>query len=63
MTMKVSMCHGVWEYNQGYTSYDPGLTLTLFMPRSYVVTLAFVWEKVKIIYCLETIAASDLKVA
>ena len=44
-------------------NYDPELTLTHFTPRSNLVTLAFVWEKVKIIYFLETIAALDLKVA
>ena len=42
---------------------DPGLTWTHFTPRSNLVTQAFVWEKVKIIYCLETIAALGLKVA
>ena len=31
------------------------------MPRSNLVTYAFVWEKVKIIYFLETIAALGLK--
>ena len=33
------------------------------MPRSNLLTYAFVWEKVKIIYFLETIAALGLKVA
>ena len=63
MTLTLSMCHRVWEYYQGYTNYDPGLTMTLFTPRTYLVTKASIWEKVKIIYYLETIAASDLKSA
>ena len=63
MTLKHSMYHGVWEYYQSYSNYDPGLTLTHFTPRSNLVTQAFVWEKVKIIYFLETIAALGLKVA
>ena len=37
--------------------------MTHFTPRSNLVTFAFVWEKVKIIYILETIAALGLKVA
>ena len=44
-------------------NYDPGLTLTYFTPRSNLVTQAFVWEKAKIIYFIETIAALGLKVA
>ena len=43
------------------TNYDPGLTLTYFTSRSNMVTKAFVWEKVKVIYCLELIAAIGLK--
>ena len=45
------------------TNYDPGLTLTYFMSRSNLITQAFVWKKVKIIYFLELIAALGLKVA
>ena len=45
------------------TNYDPGLALTYFTPRSNLITQAFVWEKVKIIYFLELIAALGLKVA
>ena len=62
MTLKHSMQHRVWEYYQSCSNYDPGLTLTHFTPRSNLVT-SFVWEKVKIIYFLETIAALGLKVA
>ena len=40
---------------------DPGVTLTYFTARSNLVTLAFLWEKVKTVDFSETIAASDLK--
>ena len=63
MTLKLGMSHHVGEYYQDCSNYDPGLTLTHFTPRSNLVTKAFVWEKVKIIYFLETIAALGLKVA
>ena len=63
MTLKLSMWHRVWEYYQNCSNYDPGLTLTYFTPRSKLVTYAFVWEKVKIFFFLETIAALGLKVA
>ena len=42
---------------------DPGVTLTYFTARSNLVTLAFLWEKVKTVDFSETIAASDLKVS
>ena len=58
MTLKLSMRHCVWEYYQSCSNNEPGLTLTHFMPRSNLG-----WEKVKIIYFLETIAALDRKVA
>ena len=41
---------------------NPGLTLTYFTARSNFVTSAFLWEKVKTVDLLETIAACDLKV-
>ena len=63
MTLKLGMKHCVWEYYQSSSNYDPGLTLTHFTPRSNLVTYAFVWEKVKIIYFLEFIAALGVKVA
>ena len=62
MTLKLSMYHHVWEYYQSCSNYDLGLTLTHFTPRSNLVTQAFVWEKVKIIYFLELIAALGCKV-
>ena len=63
MALKLSMKHRVWEYYQSCSNYDPGLTLTHFTPRSNLVTYAFVWEKLKIIYFLELIADLGLKVA
>ena len=63
MTLILSMKHFLCKYCQNCSNYEPGLTMTHFTPRSNLVTLAFVWEKVKIIYCLETIAALGLKVA
>ena len=63
MTLKLGMKHCLCKYYQDGPNYDPGLTLTHFMPRSNLVTYTFVWEKVKIIYFLETIAAIGLKVA
>ena len=42
---------------------DPGLTLTYFMARSYLVLYAFVWEKGKTMDFLETIVVYDLKLA
>ena len=44
-------------------NFDQKLTLTHFTPRSILVTYAFIWEQVVIIYFLETIAALCLKVA
>ena len=41
---------------------DPRVTLTYFTARSDLVTLAFLWEKVKTVDFSETIAACDLKV-
>ena len=38
------------------------MTLTYFTARSNLVTLAFLWEKVKTVYFSESIAACDLKV-
>ena len=62
MTMKHSMLHYVCVYYQDCSIYDLGLTLTYFTPRSYLVTSAFAWAKVKIMYFLETIGAIGLNV-
>ena len=71
MTLKIGMWHFLCKYYQDCSNYDPGLTLTYFTSKSNLVTWAFVWEKVKIIYLflflffffLETIAVLGLKVA
>ena len=44
-----------------FLNYDPGLTLTHFTPKLNLVTRAFTWAKVKIMYYLETLAAISLK--
>ena len=41
---------------------DRGLTLTYFTTRSNLETYASLWEKLKTVDFLETIAACDLKV-
>ena len=62
MTLKL-VCSIVYASTIKVTNYDPGLTLIYFMSRSNLITQAFVWEKVKIIYFLELITALGLKVA
>ena len=57
------VCSIVYASTTKVTNYDPGLTLTYFTSRSNLITEAFVWEKVKIIYFLKLIAALRLKVA
>ena len=42
---------------------SPWFNLDSFYAKAYLVTQAFEWEKVKIIYFLENIAALALKVA
>ena len=41
---------------------DPQVTLTYFTARSNLVTLVFLWGKVKTVDFSETIAACDLKI-
>ena len=45
-----------------YSNDDTGVTLTYFTARSNLVTLAFLWGKVKTVDFSETTAACDLKV-
>ena len=45
MTLKLSMCHHVWEYYQGYTNYDPGLTMTFFYTKVIFGHIAFRMRK------------------
>ena len=47
MTLKLGMYHQVLEYYQVYSKDDPGLTLTYFTARSYLVSYVFALEKVK----------------
>ena len=63
MTLKLVMQHLVLEYYQVCSNDDPGLTLTYFMARSYLVPYAFVWEKRKTMDFSETIFVHDLKLA
>ena len=35
------------QANHSCSNYDAGLTLTYFMPRSNLVTFAFVWQKME----------------
>ena len=62
MTLKVCLQHPVLQYYQVFSNDDPGLTLTYFTSRSNLVPYAFVWEKVKTMDFLETIAVYDIKV-
>ena len=61
MTLKLGMQHRVLEYYQVCSNDDPGLTLTYFTARSYLVPYAFVWEKGKDFS--ETIVVYDLTLA
>ena len=51
------------EYYQICSNDDPGLTLTYFMARSYLVPYGFVSEKGKTMDFSETIVIYDLKQA
>ena len=61
-SVAIGMEHCVRECYLDCSNYDPGLTLTYFTPRSNLVTQAFAWAKVKIIYNLGTVAAIGLSV-
>ena len=61
IAIKLGMHHRECKPIVIYSNYDPGWTSTYLTPRSNLVGLAFIWEKVKIIYFAETIAAFDLK--
>ena len=56
------MQHRVLEYYQVCSNYDPGLTMTYFTARPYLVPYAFVWEKGKTMDFSETIVVYDVKV-
>ena len=48
------MQHRVPEYYQVCSNNDPGLTLMYYTAKSNLVPYAFVWEKGKKVYSLET---------
>ena len=62
MTLKLGMPLWVLKHYQVCSNDDPGLTLTYFTARSYLVPYAFVWEKGKTMYCSESIVVYDVKV-
>ena len=51
----------MWIHHS-FSNYDPELALPYFMPRSDLVTWAFVQEKLKLVFYLEPIGAYDFKV-
>ena len=63
MTLNLGMHYRLLEYYQFCSNNDPGLTLTYFTARSYLVPYAFVWEKGKTMDVSETIVIYDLKLA
>ena len=60
--MKLGMQHRGLRPIIVYSNDDSRVTLTYFTARSNLVINAFLWEKVKTVDFLETIAACDLKV-
>ena len=63
MTLKDGMQHRVFKYYQVCSNDDPGLSLTYFMARSYLVPCAFVLEKSKTMDFSETIVVYYIKVS
>ena len=57
ISTKLGMKHLWLKYYNVYVSYDPGMTLTYFIARSILETLAFKWEKLKTMDFMKTIAA------
>ena len=45
------------KYYNVYINHDPGMTLTYFIARSILETLAFTWEKLKTMDFMKIIAA------
>ena len=58
ISTKLDMKH-LWlkYYNVFFLNHDPGMTLTYFIARSFLETLAFTWEKMKTMDFMKTIAA------
>ena len=61
MILKLGMYHQVLKYYKVYSKDDPGLTLTYFTARSYLVCYVFALEKSKTMYFPETIVVYDVK--
>ena len=62
MTLKVGIRHRVIEYYHICSNDAPGLTLTYFIARSYLVLILFLWRKGKTMEFSETIVVCDIKV-
>ena len=62
MTIKIGMQHWVFEYYQVRSNDVPGMTLTCFMPRSNLVSYAFVWEGKTMDFFSETVVVYYIKV-
>ena len=58
-TLKLGMQYPINEYYQMYSNEYPGMTLSFFTTKSYLVLYAFVWEKDKDI---NNILVYDIKV-
>ena len=58
-TLKLGMQYPINEYYQMYSNEYPGMTLSFFTAKSYLVLYAFVWEKDKVI---NNILVYDIKV-
>ena len=62
ISTKLGMYHWGLQPIIVYSNDDPRVYLDLFLARSILVILVFLWEKVKTVDFSETIAAYDLKV-
>ena len=48
ISTKLGMKHLLLKYYNVYINHDPAMTLTYFIVRSSLETLAFTWEKLKL---------------
>ena len=64
MTLKLSMKHCLCKYYQGYSNYDPGLTLNLFYTKVRFGHIGFYMGKSENYFLFgKTVAALGLKFA
>ena len=56
ISTKLDMKHLSLKYYNVYINHDPEMTLTYFIARSILETLAFTWEKLKTMDFMKTIA-------